>query len=96
MINEKVRLRTVSFVQLNLTSRAMKLVTQFLDESLYLEDLDVSWNDLVPLSFTPMLEVLSRNKSLKSLNLSWNTIIDKADQNNKFDFKFQSALLEYV
>jgi hypothetical protein len=56
----------------------------------------VSWNDLVPLSFVPLLEVLAKNRTLKSLNLSWNSIIEKADQNNEFEFKVQSALLEYV
>lgn len=40
--------------------------------------------------------MLARNRTLHSLNLSCNNIIDKADQNNPFDFNFISAMQDYV
>ena len=71
-------------------------MARFVDESVFLEDLDLSWNDLIPLHFTPLLEVLSRDKQLRSLNLSWNMMIDKADQNNAVSFDQRSAMDDYI
>lgn len=70
----------------------MDLIAKYVDTSECLEDLDLSWNDVIPQHFTPLLEVLSRKHRLKSLNLSWNTMIDKADHNNKVSFKVKSAM----
>ena len=70
----------------------LEKIAQIVDESEWLEELDISWNNLVPLHFKPLLEVLSRNKQLKALNLSWNTLIDKDDQNNPFTFSVLSAM----
>lgn len=67
-----------------------------LQESAFLEHLDVSWNDLIPIHFTPLLEVVQGNRTLISLNLSWNTIIDATDQNNDFGFTYNSALDDYI
>jgi len=58
--------------------------------------LDLSWNDLIGTHFTPLLEAVSRNKLLKSLNLSWNMLIDQTAQNNPVDFKFHSAIEDYI
>lgn len=77
MINERVELRTLGLVQLHISSLGIEQVARYVDESVCLEDLDISWNDLIPQHFTPFLEVISRNRMLKSLNLSWNSIIDK-------------------
>ena len=61
-----------------------------------MEDLDLSWNNLIPSDFAELFNVLGQNKTLRSLNLSCNMLIDKKDQNNKFDFNFLSAMDEYV
>ena len=71
-------------------------MARFVEESQFLEDLDLSWNDLIPQHFKPLLEVLACNKQLKSLNSSWNTLIDKADANNEANFQVRSALDDYV
>ena len=63
----------------------MAKVAQLIDESEYLEDLDVSWNNSLPQFFIPILAALSRNKSLRTLNLSNNNLLDKADFNNLHD-----------
>jgi len=62
----------------------------------FLEDLDLSWNDLIPSHFKPLLEVLSHNRQLKSLNLSWNTLISLADQSNPYSFSVLSAMEEFL
>ena len=79
-------------VQMKITARTIALISQFVEESVFLEVLDLSWNDLIPLAFTPLLNVLENNRSLKVLNLSWNQIIDRADQNNQGHFHYKSAL----
>ena len=56
----------------------------FVKESEHLEDLDVSWNDFLPLDLVPLFNVLSENRTLVSLNLSCNMILEKMDQNNEF------------
>ena len=81
---------------MHISSKGLNLIAKYLDASESLEDLDLSWNDLIPSHFTPLLEVISRNRHLKSLNLSWNTMIDLADQNNKFTFKVKSAMEEMI
>lgn len=92
----RVELRTLGLVQLHIDQLAIHTVARFVEESNFLEDLDLSWNDLIPSNFVPLLDVLSRNKMLKSLNLSWNMIIDKAAQNNPISFEVRSALDDYV
>ncbi len=71
-------------------------IAQYVDDNLYLEGLDLSWNDLLSNDFIPLLHALSKNVSLKSLNLSCNTIIDKKDQNATVSFMFDSLLSEYA
>ena len=42
------------------------------------------------------MEVLATNSHLLSLNLSWNLLIDKLDQNNPVKFKVRSAMDDYI
>ena len=96
MIENEVHLRALSLVKMSLKHKALQLCSEYLKNSHHLEDLDLSWNNLIPNDFTVMLEILGENKTLRSLNLSCNMLIDKNDQNNKFDFKFNTALQEYI
>lgn len=91
MTAEKVPLRAFALVRMNLHTHGLQLVAKFLNESSFLEDLDLSWNNLIPSDFKLFLEVLSNNRTLRVLNLSCNMLVEKRDQNNKFDFDFQSA-----
>lgn len=81
---------------MQIENQGMAKVAQFLDESEYLEDLDVSWNNSLPQSFIPIFDALSRNKSLRTLNLSNNNILDKADFKNQHDEKFKTAFDKYL
>ena len=81
---------------MQLHTHGLQLVARFLGDSSYLEDLDLSWNNLIPTDFKYFLEVLTNNRTLRVLNLSCNMLVDKRDQNNEFDFNFQTAMDEYV
>ena len=50
----------------------------------------------MPNDFAVLFDVLPDNRTLRSLNLSCNTIINKADHNNKIDFNFDSAYQDYI
>ena len=96
MIEQKVKLRALALVKMQIDKTSLELVASLLEKSEYLEDLDLSWNNLLANDFNILFTVLSKNRTLRCLNLSCNTIIDKADQNNEIDFKFDSLLEEYI
>lgn len=96
MVDQKVRLHSLALVRMQLNKLSLEATAQFLEHSEYIEDLDLSWNNLLANDFTVLFTVISNNKTLRSLNLSCNTIIDKADQNNEFDFKFDTIMEDYV
>ena len=82
LISNKVKLRTLCLVRMQLKSSLIEPISSFLSQSIHLEDLDLSWNSLNPTDFIPLYNVLSENKTLRSLNLSFNTLIDKTEQNS--------------
>ena len=47
-----------------------------LQQMKYLVSLDVSWNHLLPNQIQNLMEVLSKNRKLRDVNLSWNNISD--------------------
>lgn len=75
----KVHLRSLSLVKMQVNKLSLARLAVFVEKSEHLEDLDVSWNDLLPLDFVPLLNVLSNNKTLVTLNLSCNMLIEKHD-----------------
>ena len=77
MVDERVQIRSLSLVRMQLSKISLDKVADFVKESQYLEDLDLSWNNFLPLDFGHLINVLSRNLTLRSLNLSCNTIVDK-------------------
>ena len=48
-------------------------------ESNVIRELDISWNVLKPQSYNTLIESLGSNKTLVSLNLSWNRIVDQKE-----------------
>lgn len=77
MVDERIQIRSLSLVRMQLSKISLDKVADFVKESQYLEDLDLSWNNFLPLDFGHLFNVLSRNLTLRSLNLSCNTIVDK-------------------
>ena len=54
-----------------------------------LYELDISWNDLRFPHYTCLLGALAKNRSLRLVNLSFNTLVDPADGSvpGNFDVK---------
>ena len=69
-------LRSLALVQMQLNF-ALDDLAKLVEDSEYLQDLDISGNDLLPLHLAPLLLVLANNKKLHTLNLSWNQLLDK-------------------
>lgn len=55
IVEERVNLRTLSLVRMQITRRSMDRVATLVAKSENLEDLDLSWNNLLPLDFTVLL-----------------------------------------
>ena len=79
IVEEKVQIRSLSLVKMRLTKACIEGVTTLIEQSEYIEDLDLSWNDLLPNYFYSLFKVLARNRTLRNLNLSCNMIIDKSE-----------------
>jgi hypothetical protein len=58
----------------------VKSVAALIHSSRTLDELDLSWNDLNPKDFGPLIQALNENKTLRILNLSWNALIDSSEQ----------------
>ena len=71
-------LRSLALVQMNLNF-SLDPVAVLVDTSEYLQDLDLSGNNLRTMHFAPLLIALANNKVLNTINLSWNTIVDRND-----------------
>ena len=76
--NNEIHLRSLALVQMKLNFPLDDLAL-LLRNSIALQDLDISNNDCLPIHFAPVLKELAHNKLLHSLNLSWNTLIDRHD-----------------
>ena len=50
-----------------------------LQESSRLQELDISWNILKQSSYNNLIEGLRENKTLMSVNLSWNRMVDEIE-----------------
>lgn len=97
MVDERVQIRSLSLVRMQISKNCLDKIAVFVKESQYMEDLDLSWNNFLPLDFCNLFIVLSRNITLRSLNLSCNTIVNKENQNDlEIDEAFKEQLEDYV
>ena len=51
-----------------------------IEESKCLRELDISWNVLKPQSYNTLIASLKDNKTLLTLNLSWNRLVDPLEK----------------
>jgi hypothetical protein len=79
IVEEECPLNSLAFIKCSISATVVKSVATFIQSSRTLDELDLSWNDLNPKDFAPLLENLNENKNLRILNLSWNTLIDTSD-----------------
>ena len=73
----KSYIRILSLVRVSFDSNSIAEMCKILNERNYIEELDLSDNRLVPKLFLPLVEALSKCRTLKSINLSWNLLIEK-------------------
>ena len=64
----------LGLVKVNITSNMFENVLDFIPRSRSLIDLDISWNQLTPMDLAKLFRVLSSNRQLQNLNISWNNI----------------------
>ena len=67
--------KKLALVAVNFNEESIEELCDFVATSRYLEELDLSWNQLQPNQMMPILETLSVNIRLKSVNLSWNLLV---------------------
>lgn len=53
MVTYQVHLRSLSLVKMKVTGSTLARIARFVDESEHLQDLDLSWNNLLPQDFLP-------------------------------------------
>ena len=70
-------IRSLSLVNVNLSSRNCGELCQFIGRSRQLIKLDISWNGLRRRDTRALIEVISDNRTLQWLNLSFNELEDK-------------------
>mmetsp|Transcript_23765 Transcript_23765/g.31815 ORF Transcript_23765/g.31815 Transcript_23765/m.31815 type:complete len:130 (-) Transcript_23765:14-403(-) len=77
-MRERCYVRVLSLVAVNFDAESIDVFAQFLSKKNFLEELDLSDNRLDPKTFRPVLEALPNCKQLKSLNISWNLLLENA------------------
>jgi hypothetical protein len=60
-------------VRVNLHDSSVEKICTALENKGFLTDLDISWNNLLPTTMYYIAETLGKNRSLKSVNISWNS-----------------------
>lgn len=59
-------------VECKLQSYHVDNLAVVLDDNKYLEELDLSWNNLAPRDMLKVTNTLGKNRTLRHLNLAWN------------------------
>ena len=78
---EKSQLRSLALVNVHHSPESFELVTRYVEESEYLREIDLSWTIIMPSFWLKFMEIISRNRTLTSLTLSFCQILE--DQNYK-------------
>lgn len=69
---KKNSLKKLGLVDFSLTEASFETFCNLVENAPYLIEVDVSWNQLKPHSFSKLLSTLAINNKLMYLNLSWN------------------------
>ena len=77
---EAQSLRSLKLIDMNLSPTSISRIADMVKSSGWLEQLDLSKNaGLTPKNWLPMLEVLSKNRTLTWVNLSHNLLVSTKD-----------------
>lgn len=88
-LNEKCYIKNLALVNANLTVHSFKKLTKFVEESQYLEMLDMSRNQLRPQCFFDFMEVLQNINQLLYINLSNNLLFEDQMSENYVETKLK-------
>ena len=72
-------------IDMGLTEQNLFMIQQLVQGSAHLQELDVSHNSLGSRPIKNLIEALSENRFLKSLNLSWNKLLDRSETEEEQD-----------
>ena len=75
-LRECNHIKVLGLVKAAISDVAMQDLGVLVAESKWLSELDISWNELKPQSYNALIASLGMNKTLLTLNLSWNRIVD--------------------
>jgi len=64
----------LGLININMPDNSLKDIAVWLENSNKLKELDLSWNKQKPFRYLPLIEALAKNRSLMTVNLSWNGI----------------------
>ena len=97
-IAERSYLKKLGLVNVNLKDEAFAILTEYVRESTTLTEIDISWSNVGYISMSYFLEVLSENKKLQFVNLSWNQLQEGTikSQFEEGEFHLQNQNTEYA
>jgi hypothetical protein len=67
-------LKVLGLININMPDNSLKDIAVWLEQNNKLTQLDLSWNKQKPFRYLPLIEALAKNRSIMSVNLSWNGI----------------------
>ena len=76
---------------MGMSSEMVPKIVEFVTHNGKLEALDISWNNFRPPDFLVLMNYLSKNVCLRSLNVSWNLIIEGREQIEKTNFRYPTG-----
>jgi len=77
LIDNNARLKKLTLTNANHSDRSFEKVILYLQESVLLENLDLSWSGVRPSLMLKLLQVVFNNRSLVSLSLANNTLLEE-------------------
>ena len=71
------RLRKLNLVKLQHSERSLEKLGEYVTDSPWLRELDISWSGVRPIIMIRFLQVLKVNTSLQNINLSFNQLVEE-------------------
>ena len=83
---EEINLKSLGLIKMCLSTIGMEHICDYLERAYWLEDLDISFNNFRSENFRRFMQILSKNRSLKTLNLSMNPILPFSECRDEGDY----------
>ena len=77
MMETQCQVRTFGLVNVNHSQSSFMRMCEYIQVSDRLRELNVSWQCVLPQVFFELLKIIRENRTLVSLNISWNPLIEK-------------------